>query len=89
MIDFGDNLNWKWVGGLEVVEFTIRIDGVPVICRVSRECLEDHCGDPKTAGEFLDAAKLNFDAITDRIQGLIEKRRREPNGSILLRSADW
>ncbi|MCH8098262.1 MAG: DUF1488 family protein [Proteobacteria bacterium] len=89
MIEFGDNLDWKWVGGLEVVEFTIHVGGAPVICRVSRECLEDHCGDPKTAGEFLDAAKVNFDAITDRIQGLIAKRRRESDGSILLRSADW
>ena len=89
MIEFGDNLNWKWVGESEVIEFAIIVDGAAVICRVSRECLENHCGDPKTAGEFLDAAKVNFDAITDRIQGLIEKTRREPDGSILLRSADW
>ena len=89
MIEFGDNLNWKWVGGLDVIEFAIDVDGAPVICRVSRECLEDHCGDPKTAGEFLDAAKRNFEAITDRVQRLIEGGRTEPDGSILLRSADW
>ncbi len=89
MIEFGDNLNWKWVGVLDVAEFTINVDGITVFCRVSRECLEDHCGDPKTAGEFLDAAKGNFEAITDRIQRLIEGGQLEPDGSILLRSPDW
>lgn len=39
MIEFGDNLNWKWVGELDVAEFTVNVDGSPVICRVSRECL--------------------------------------------------
>ena len=89
MIEFGDNTNWKWVGESDVIEFIIGLGGAPVTCRVSRECLEDHCGDPKTAGEFLDAAKVNFEAITDRVQGLIEGARFEPDGSILLRSADW
>ena len=89
MIEFGDNLNWKWVGELDVAEFTIHVDGALVICRVSRECLEDHCGDPKTAGEFLDAAKRNFGPITDRLPDLIAVRRYESDGSILIRSADW
>ncbi len=89
MIEFGDNLNWKWVGELDAAEFTITVDGIPVICRVSRECLEDHCGVPKTAGEFFDAAKGNFQAITDRLPDLIAGSRYEPEGSILVRTTDW
>ncbi len=89
MIEFGDNLNWKWVGELDVAEFTINVDGFTVFCRVSRECLEDHCGDPKTAEEFLDAAKGNFGAITDRVHDLIAGGRYEPDGSILVRTTDW
>ena len=88
-IEFGDNLYWKWVGGLDVIEFTIDVDGLPVICRVSRECLEDHCGNPTTPGECLDVAKMNYDAITDRIAGLIADERFEPDDGIMLRSSDW
>ena len=89
MIEFGDNLNWKWVGELDVAEFTINVEGSPVICRVSRECLEDHCGDPKTVGEYLDAAKKHSVAIEGRVQALIQRARFELNGSITLRSNDW
>ncbi len=89
MIEFGDNLNWRWVGELEAVEFTIHVNKQPVVCRVSRECLEDHCGNPTTPGEYLEVAKMNFGAITDRIAGLIADERFEPDDSILLRSADW
>ena len=89
MIEFRDYLYWKWVGGLDVIEFTIDVDGDSVICQVSRECLEAHCGNPTTPGECLDVAKMNFGAITDRIAGLIADERFEPDSSILLRSADW
>ncbi len=89
MIEFGDNLNWRWVGELEAVELTIHVNKQPVVCRVSRECLEDHCGNPTTPGEYLEVAKMNFGAITDRIAGLIADERFEPDDSILLRSADW
>ena len=89
MIEFGDNLNWKWVGARDVVEFTADRDGHTIVCRVSRKCLEDHCGDPKTADEYLDAAKKHSVAIEGRVRSLIERARFELNGSITLRSADW
>ncbi len=89
MIEFGDNLNWKWVGARDVVEFTADRDGHTIVCRVSRKCLEDHCGDPKTAVEYLDAAKKHSVAIEGRVRSLIERARFELNGSITLRSAEW
>ena len=89
MIDIGDNTGWIWIGGTDVIQFTIEVDGDPVICRVSRECLEDHCGDPKVPGEFLHAAKKNTEAITDIVLRLIPSGRYEPDGSILVRSTDW
>ena len=89
MIEFEDCAGCKWVGGLDVIEFTADLDGQTIVCRVSRQCLEDHCGNPKTAGECVGAAKKNFEAITDRVQFLIERARFEPDDSILLRSSDW
>ncbi len=89
MIEFEDCAGWKWEGGLEVIEFTADQDGHTIVCRVSRKCLEDHCGGPKTAGECLDAAKKHSVAIEVKVQSLIQRARFEPDGSILLRSADW
>ncbi len=89
MIEFEDCAGWKWVGARDVVEFTADRDGHTIVCRVSRKCLEDHCGDPKTAGEYLDAAKKHSVAIEYRVQALIQRARFELNGSITLRSNDW
>ena len=89
MIEFEDCSGWKWVDGPDVIEFTADLDGHTFVCRVTGECIEDHCGDPKTAGEFLDAAKNNFGAITDRVHDLIAGGRYEPDGSILVRTTDW
>ncbi len=89
MIEFEDCSGWKWVGALDVIEFTADRDGHTIVCRVSRKCLETHCGDPKTAGDFLDASKKHFVAIEIRVQALIQRARFELDDSILLRSADW
>ena len=89
MIEFEDCAGWKWVGARDVVEFTADLDGYAFVCRVSSECIEDHCGNPKTAGEYLDAAKKHSVAIEGRVRSLIERARFELNGSITLRSADW
>ncbi len=89
MIEFEDCAGWKWVGARDVVEFTADLDGYAFVCRVSSECIEDHCGDPKTAGEYLDAAKKHSVAIEFRVQALIQRARFEPDDSILLRSSDW
>ncbi len=59
-----------------------------MICRVSKECIDDHWGDPKTAGEFPDAAKIHSVAIENKVRSLIQSRRYEPDGSILVRSAE-
>ncbi len=89
MIEFEDCAGWKWVGGPDVIEFTAALDGHIFVCRVTGECIEDHCGDPKTAGEYLDAAKKHSVAIEFRVQALIQRARFELDDSILLRSADW
>ena len=88
MIDYGDNKDWSWVGGLEEIHFTVREDGKNILCRVSREFLEDHCGNPSDPVACLDAAKGLFDPITDKIGRLISGRRFEPDGSVLLRTSD-
>ncbi len=89
MIEFENCTGWQWVDARDVVEFTADRDGHTIVCRVSRKCLEDHCGDPKTAGEYLDAAKKHSVAIECRVQSFIERARFELNGSITLRSNDW
>jgi len=86
---FGDNTGWIWNSWLDVVQFTAEVGGSRVICRVSRKCLEDHCGDPKAPGEYLDAAKKNTEAITHKVQLLIQSGRYESDSSILVRSSDW
>ena len=87
--EFGTNENWKWLPGLGVVEFTVEADGNSILCRVSKECIADHCGDPAAIGDFLGAAKRHFDEITDKVAHFITIGRFESDGSILLKSADW
>lgn len=46
-------------------------------------------GNPSSPQECLDAAKANFDAITDLAGRFISTGRYEPDGTILIRSGDW
>ncbi len=89
VIAYGTNKNWWWNGSLKVVEFTVHDEGRPIVCRVSRECIEDNFGNPSSPEECLDAAKDRFDAITDLAGALISAGRFEPGGSILIRTLDW
>ncbi len=86
---YGANDNWRWNGAREVVELTVDDEGRRIVCRVSRECIEDNFGNPSGPEECLDAAKVNFDPITDLISHLIRRGRYEPDGSILIRTLDW
>ena len=89
VIAYGTNDNWRWNGSREVVEFTVLDEAHPILCRVSRECIEDNFGNPSGPEECLDATKVNFDPITDLIGHLIRGGRFEPDGSILIRTLDW
>jgi hypothetical protein len=89
MLDYGTNESWYLDGPTMEVRFKVKKDGQPILCRVTHECIEDHCGNPKGEEACLTAAREHFDAITDRIGELIELRRFELDGSVLLKTADW
>ena len=88
MFEFGTNEDLAWDGTRDVVQFTIIRDGQQIICRVSKECITDHFGDPSTDGACFNAAKERFDPITDLAAHLITIGRFEPDGTILIRSSD-
>ena len=88
-IDYGSNEDWRWDPGTGEVRFVVYDDRRPILCRVSRECLEDHCGNPRDEDACLTAAKENFDRITDQIGPYVKAGRFEPDGSLLLHSRDW
>lgn len=89
MIEYGTNETWRWDGEFEEVRFHVSADGNPILCRLSREFIEDHCGNPSTPKACLDAAKERFDEITDIIGHWVANSRFEKDGSVLLRTGDW
>ncbi len=91
MINFGTNETWTWHPDTEEVRFTVwdDVSNEKLECRVTRECIEDHCGDPSDPDVCFTAAKENFVAITDQVWHCIRDGRFEPDGSILLRTDDW
>ena len=89
VIAYGTSENWRWNGSREVIEFTVLDEARPILCHLSRECIEDNFGNPSGPEECMDAAKDRFDAITDLAGALISAGRFEPDGSILIRTLDW
>ncbi len=89
MIEFGTNETWRWDVRTQEVRFQVLQDGKPIRCRVTRECVADHCGNPNGEDACFTAAKEHFDAITDQFYHYIGFGRFESDGSVLLRTADW
>ncbi|MCH7905662.1 MAG: DUF1488 family protein [Armatimonadetes bacterium] len=91
MIHYGTNETWAWHPDTEEVRFTVWDDDSnrEIECRVTRECIADHCGNPSGPDACFTAAKEHFDAITDQVGYYIGLGRFEPDGSILLRTNDW
>ena len=89
MIEFGNSDSMSWNGTYEEVRFDVIRDGQSIQCRVSRQALEDHCGNPKDAGACLDAANAHFNAITDKVGHKIAIGAFELDGSVLLSTSDW
>ncbi len=91
MIHYGTNETWRWHPAIEEARFTVLDDdrNREIECRVTRECIEDHCGNPSGPDACFTAAKEHFDAITDQVGYYIGLGRFEPDGSILLRTNDW
>ncbi len=87
-IDYGSAKNMKWLSEYDEVRFTVFYANSPVTCRVTGEYLSDHCGNPRTAEECLEAARDHFDAITDLCGDKITKGTYEEDGTILVRSSD-
>ena len=89
MIDFGDGTQWWWDGTYQEVRFTVTTVARPVRCRVSREAIADHFGNPEAAEACVDAPRSHFDEITTTVGVKINLRQFETDGSVLLRTADW
>ncbi len=91
MINFGTNETWAWHPDTEEARFTALVDdgNREIQCRVTRECIADHCGNPSGPEACFTAAKKAFDPITDQVMHYIGVGRFEPDGSILLRTDDW
>ena len=89
MIVYGTNETWMWHVPKKEVRFEVSLDGTPILCRVTRECIADHCGNPIGEDACFTAAKEHFEAVTDQVGFYITRERFEPNGSVLLRTADW
>ncbi len=91
IIRYGTNENWAWHSDTEEVRFTVWDDirNREIECRVTRECIEDHFGNPSGPEACLAAAKKEYDPITDKVGHYIGVGRFEPDGSILLRTDDW
>jgi Protein of unknown function (DUF1488) len=82
--------SWRYDIDSQEVRFDAFIGEKNILCRVSRECIEDTLANPDAeAGLILSTAKHEFDKITDRIEVLISSGKFEIDGSVLLRAADW
>lgn len=89
MIDFGHAGDMRWVGEAKEVQFSVEVGNRDILCRVSQEAIGNHFGEgPRSAEEYLDAAKESFGSITDRLARKILLRQFEPDGSVLLRTED-
>ncbi len=87
--DFGSAEYWRWDGSRDCVYFFVRQGAGPIPCRLSLECIEDNMGNPLGAAATLAAAKDHFDQANQIVGQLIEDKRFEPDGSIMIRSEDW
>ena len=89
MIDFGHAGDMRWVGEAKEVQFSVEVGGREILCRIAQEAIGNHFGgDPRSADEYLDAAKESFGSITDRLARKILLRQFESDESVLLRSED-
>jgi hypothetical protein len=80
---------WQWDHRHQEVRFCAwQISGL-VMCRISREAIEDRYSNPPTPSACLEAAREHFDDIAIKFSDLLAQGRFEKDGSVLLRSTDW
>ncbi len=86
-IKYGSVDDMYWRG--DTAHFKMIEDGKTIDCRVSREAIKDLFGNPADDNACLDAAKENFEAISDKALHLIKIRRFETDSSICVYFADF
>ncbi len=75
--------------GIDTVSFHAEANGLPIACSVSREALLDHARRSGGSGEeLLEIFHDNSSAVGRLAKRKFETNALEPNGSILIRSAD-
>lgn len=88
MIEFGNPQDM--VCESEAVRLMAHVEGKSILCRVSREALEDLDGVASySPEELLTAAQQHFDKLTDAWGQKIAAGRFEPDGGVLLRSDNF
>ncbi len=88
MIAFSPSAEIRWNLVNEEAQFEAETGTGQVLCRVSREFLEDRYG-ADGVDDCLDKSKEHRDQIQDLCGSWIAKGKLEPDGPLLLRSKDW
>lgn len=88
MINYGSPAAWKYSGEHDEVRFLVQLDGRHILCRVSREAIEDAYGPCPDNDTRLSRARQHFDQLTDLVGDKISSGRFEPDETILLETRD-
>lgn len=79
-----------WDEDHEEARFHVTFEGESILCRVTRELIEDRFGDPRTPEQCLHAARANMGQIENRLYSLLAAPLgRQPDGSIIISSSTW
>lgn len=88
MNGYGTNEHWGIDLASGEVTFRISRESQAIVCRVMAAIFEDESVAPLAPEARLEAARCNFDRITDAVGWLAFIGRFEPDGSVLLRPND-
>ncbi len=79
---------WLDADSMEI-RFSARHDERQVLCRITREAIDDHCGTQKSDRARLEVARNHFGTIVKLLERKAAAGRTEADGSLLIRSKDW
>ncbi|NIP71897.1 MAG: DUF1488 domain-containing protein [Gammaproteobacteria bacterium] len=88
MINYGSPAAWEYSGEYGEVRFSVELDGRDILCRVSREAIEDAYGPCPNDDARLSRARQHFDQLTDLVGDKISSGCFEPDETILLGTRD-
>jgi len=89
MIECDSTETWVWDGDHVAVRFQVVTSSKPVICFVTRECIDEHMDDPRSDADRLREAKVRAGVISDKVDRLIAHGRVNADGTVWLHSTDW